>query len=195
MTAGTATSTEHKGNRSVRIGLSLMVALAIVFSAWYIAGREGLDELGQGGMNASLLPSIGDQAPDFTVTDLSGRERSLSEFEGQPVWLFFWGSWCPPCRAEMPDLQMAYEELQQEGVVVLAVSLDETAADAARFANLNHLTFTILSDPSRSGSHESYPIYSFPTHIFINPDGVIEMVALKPLNAESAIEYGHMIID
>ena len=77
MTAGTATSTEHKGNRSVRIGLSLMVALAIVFSAWYIAGRDGLDELGQGGMNASLLPSIGDQAPDFTVTDLSGRERSL----------------------------------------------------------------------------------------------------------------------
>jgi len=182
-------------NRNVRIGLSLLVALVIVVSAWLIAGRAGLSDLGKGGMNANLLPSVGEVAPDFKVTDLNGRERSLSEFHGQPVWVFFWGSWCPPCRSEMPDLQMAYQELQQHGVVVLAVSLDEPAADAARFSNLNQLTFTILSDPSRSGTHENYPIFSFPTHIFINPDGVIEAIALKPLNVDSALEYGALIID
>jgi peroxiredoxin len=76
---------------------------------------------------------------------------------------------------------------------MLAVSLDESAADAARFANLNRLTFTILSDPTRAGTHENYPIFSFPTHIFINPDGVIEAIALKPLNVESALEYGALI--
>jgi peroxiredoxin len=181
-------------NRNIRIGLSLLVALVIVTSAWWIAGREGLSDLGQGGMNANLLPAVGEVAPDFTVTDLNGRNRSLSEFAGQPVWINFWGSWCPPCRAEMPDLQMAYLELQKRGVVMLAISLDESAADAARFANLNRLTFTILSDPTRAGTNANYPIFSFPTHIFINPDGVIEAIALKPLNAETALEYGDMII-
>ena len=171
----------------------MLVALVIVVSAWWVAGREGLGDLGQGGMNANLLPSVGEVAPDFTVTDLNGQPRSLSDYAGQPVWINFWGSWCPPCRAEMPDLQVAYAELQKQGVVMLAVSLDETAADAARFANLNRLTFTILSDPSRSGTNANYPIFSFPTHIFVNPDGVIEAIALKPLNVESALQYGAMI--
>jgi peroxiredoxin len=184
-----------KSNRTVRIGLSLLVALVIVLSAWWIAGRQGLDDLGRGGMNANLLPSVGEVAPDFTVVDLSGQPRSLSDFAGQPVWINFWGSWCPPCRAEMPDLQMAYVELQRQGVVMLAVSLDETAAEAARFANLNRLTFTILSDPTRSGTSANYPIFSFPTHIFVNPDGVIEAIALKPLNVETALEYGAMILN
>lgn len=182
-------------NRNLRIGLSLLVALVIVASAWWVAGREGLSDLGQGGMNSNLLPAVGEMAPDFTVTDLSGQPRSLSDYAGQPVWINFWGSWCPPCRAEMPDLQMAYVELQRQGVVMLAISLDEPAADAARFANLNRLTFTILSDPSRTGTHTDYPIFSFPTHIFINPDGVIEAIALKPLNVESALEYGALITD
>lgn len=194
MAANAATESGTTSNRNIRIGLSLLVALVIVASAWWIAGREGLSDLGRGGMNASLLPSIGEVAPDFTVTDLNGNQRSLSEFKGQPVWIFFWGSWCPPCRAEMPDLQMAYQELQRDGVVVLAVSLDEPASEAARFSNLNQLTFTILSDPARTGTHANYPIFSFPTHIFINPDGVIEAIALKPLNVDSALEYGALII-
>lgn len=193
MTAPSIVEPGTKANKNVRIGLSLLVALVIVFSAWWIAGREGLDDLGRGGMNASLLPSVGEMAPDFTVVDLNGQPRSLSDYAGQPVWINFWGSWCPPCRAEMPDLQMAYIELQKQGVVMLAVSLDETAADAARFANLNRLTFTILSDPTRSGTSANYPIFSFPTHIFVNPEGVIEAIALKPLNVETALEYGAMI--
>jgi len=195
MTAATTTPTTDRSSRLIRIGLSLLVALAIVFSAWWIAGRNGLNELGSGGMNASLLPSVGEVAPDFTVVDLNGRPRSLSEFAGQPVWINFWGSWCPPCRAEMPDLQMAYEELQRQGVVMLAISLDEPAVDAARFANLNHLTFTILSDPTREGTSANYPIFSFPTHIFINPDGTVEVIALKELNVETALEYGARILD
>lgn len=193
MAATVVPKPDDKRARSVRIGLSLVVALVIVASAWWVAGREGLEDLGQGGMNSNLLPAVGEMAPDFTATDLSGAERSLSEFVGQPVWLFFWGSWCPPCRSEMPDLQVAYDELQHEGVVVLAVSLDEPASEAARFSNLNQLTFTVLSDPSRSGTNENYPIFSFPTHIFIGADGVIEAIALKPLNADSALEYGRLI--
>jgi peroxiredoxin len=186
---------EQGTNKLFRIGGSLLVALVIVFSAWWIAGREGIDELGDAGMNASLLPAAGDTAPDFTVYDLNGNPRSLSEFAGQPVWINFWGSWCPPCRAEMPDLQTAYQQLQPQGIVMLAISLDESATAAARFAHLNGVTFTVLSDPDRSATGAAYPIFNFPTHIFVNRDGTIERVALKPLSVAEAVEYGEEIIN
>lgn len=186
---------EQGVSRLFRIGGSLLVALVIVFSAWWIAGREGIDELGGAGMNANLLPAAGEVAPDFTVYDLNGRQRSLSEFAGQPVWINFWGSWCPPCRAEMPDLQTAYAQMQPQGIVMLAISLDESATDAGRFAARNGVTFTVLSDPDRSATGAEYPIYNFPTHIFVNRDGTVERVALKPLSVAEAVEYGEEIIN
>jgi cytochrome oxidase Cu insertion factor (SCO1/SenC/PrrC family) len=82
-----------------RIGLSLAVAFAIVFGAWYVVGQQNVSTLGSAGMNTQLLPKVGAVAPNFTVTDLVGNKVSLSDFKGQPVWLTFWGSWCPPCRA------------------------------------------------------------------------------------------------
>lgn len=197
--ASTSTTTapipDRGSGRLLRIGASLLVAFVIVFSAWWIAGREGIDELGNAGMNASLLPSVGDTAPDFTVYDLSGRQRSLSEFRGQPVWINFWGSWCPPCRAEMPDIQSAYEQLQPQGLVILAISVRESATDAARFAHLNGATFTILSDPDQSATGVAYPVFNFPTHIFVNRDGTIASIALKPLSVAEAIEHGEEIIN
>jgi peroxiredoxin len=194
-TTTSAQAPEQGMSRLLRIGGSLLVAFVIIFSAWWIAGREGIDELGDRGMNASLLPAVGDEAPDFTVYDLTGRQRSLSEFAGQPVWINFWGSWCPPCRAEMPDLQTAYQQLQPQGIVMLAISINESTTAAARFASLNGVTFTILSDPDRSATGAAYPVFNFPTHIFVNRDGTIERVALKPLSVAEAVEYGEEIIN
>jgi peroxiredoxin len=181
--------------RLFRIGGSLLVALVIIFASWWIAGREGIDELGNQGMNASLLPSVGDVAPDFTVPDPLGQLHSLSDYRGQPVWINFWGSWCPPCRAEMPDMQAAFAQVQPQGVILLAVSLDEPALDAQRFAARNGATFTVLSDPTRSYTGGAYPIYNFPTHIFINRDGTVERVVLNVMSTEEAVQYAQEIIN
>jgi cytochrome c biogenesis protein CcmG/thiol:disulfide interchange protein DsbE len=195
MATSTAQLPERGTGRLLRIGGSLLVAFVIIFSAWWIAGRQGIDDLGNAGMNASLLPAIGEQAPDFTVHDLTGRERSLSEFAGQPVWINFWGSWCPPCRAEMPDIQTAYQQMQPQGLVILAVSVRESATDAARFAHVNGATFMILSDPDQSATWTDYPVNNFPTHIFVNRDGTIASIALKPLSVADAVEHGEAIIN
>jgi peroxiredoxin len=181
--------------RLFRIGGSLLVALVIIFASWWIAGREGIDELGNQGMNASLLPSVGEQAPDFTVPDALGQLHSLSDYRGQPVWINFWGSWCPPCRAEMPDMQAAFAQVQPQGVILLAVSLDEPALDAQRFAARNGATFTVLSDPTRSYTGAAYPIYNFPTHLFINRDGTVERVVLNVMSTEEAVQYAQEIIN
>src|SRR5688572_16084959 len=98
-----------KRSRS-RVVVSVVLALAIVLGAWFVTGRQGFDSLGQGGVNQRLLPKAGEPAPDVTVTDILGNQVSLSDLQGKAVWLNFWGSWCPPCRAEMPEIQAAFEQ-------------------------------------------------------------------------------------
>ncbi len=176
-----------------RIGLSLTVAFAIVIGAWYVVGQQNVSTLGSAGMNTQLLPKVGSDAPNFTVADLLGNKVSLSDFKGQPVWLTFWGSWCPPCRAEMPDMVEAYKELQPKGVVMLAVSLDESPLNASNFAAINHATFIAYSDPDRSATGAAYPILNFPTHVFIGRDGKVKLLILKSMSVEEAVGYGNQI--
>lgn len=172
-----------------RVVVSLGLALAIIAAAWYLAGRQGIDDLGKGGINRQLLPREGEPAPDFTVTDILGNQVTLSSLRGKTVWLNFWGSWCPPCRAEMPDIQAAYEQLAPEGVVLLAISIGEDPMDAALFAARNNVTFPIYVDRYQDATGAGYPIYNFPTHIFIDPDGVVRHVVLTGVTAADVLSY------
>ncbi len=126
-------SAESKSPSRRQALIGLAVATLILLGGWFIAGKAGLDTIGQGGMNRDLLPKVGEEAPDFTVVSLDGQIVSLSDFRGQPVWINFWGAWCPPCRAEMPDIQAAYETLGPQGLVLLAVSLGDRPSEAAAF--------------------------------------------------------------
>ena len=173
-------------------GLAMAALLAV--AAWYVGGRAGFDQIGQGGTNLGLLPKVGQPAPDFFVGLTDGRLVRLAEFRGQPVWLNFWGSWCPPCRAEMPEMQAAHEELAPRGLVILAVSLDEPARQAADFAALNEVTFLVASDPRRVATGGSYPIFNFPTHILVDKDGTIRDVVLSELDKGEIVQKAQRIL-
>jgi thiol-disulfide isomerase/thioredoxin len=171
---------------------SIGLALAIVVAAWFLAGHQGFDTLGQGGVNQKLLPRAGEAAPDITVTEIvpnPGEQVSLSSLRGKTVWLNFWGSWCPPCRAEMPEIEAAYQQLAPEGVVLLAISLKEPWNDAALFAARNKVTFPIFTDQYQTDTGAAYPIYNFPTHIFIDPNGIVRHVVLSEMSVEEAVGY------
>ena len=125
-----------------------MVATLIVAAAMTIGARSGWDSIGSGGINQSLLPKVGEVAPDFETEDVFGNPVRLSQFRGQPVWLMFWGSWCPPCRAEFPDIQAAYAQLEPRGLRMLGVSLRESPIDAAAYAARTGATFLVLAIPT-----------------------------------------------
>lgn len=167
--------------------IGLAVVLALVAAAWLIGGRQGFDQIGQGGVNSRLLPRVGEVAPDLAALDADGNPILLSDFRGQSVWLNFWGSWCPPCRSEMPEMQAAWEQLAPTGMVLLAVSLDEPLEDAVRYAEMNGATYTIAADPYRRGT-AAYAIANFPTHILIGPDGVVRDVVLAELDRGQIVE-------
>jgi len=192
--------------------LAIMVTMvgAIMGIVWMIGERQGFESIGTGGINAQLLPKVGDLAPELFTLYADGQPMLLSDLKGYPVWINFWGSWCPPCRAEMPELIQAYDTLAPQGVVMLAISLREDPADAVAYAELNGATFPVLMDPSLvtdllDGSEDpdiariaadtrSWQINNYPTHIFIDRDGIVRAVVISPLSYESALTYGEMIL-
>lgn len=194
--AKTRQITSPRRRKGATLVTSLTVILLVFTGTWYVGQREGFASIGGGGTNLRLLPRAGDPAPDISVVSLTDKRRvRLSDYRGQPVWLNFWGSWCPPCRAEFPDLQTAYvEDLAPKGVVLLAIALDEPMEASAIYAFRNGGTFTVLSDPDRRDTGTAYPIANFPTHILIDRDGIVRAVILAPIDRQEIARAAQQII-
>jgi peroxiredoxin len=113
-------------------------------------------------------------APLFTLKTLDEKTVSLEDLRGQPIILNFWASWCPPCRAEMPDFQEAWQEYG--GTDLIIIGINATYQDSLRevnsFVNQNHLEFPILLDPDGRVSG-LYNIHSLPTTFIIDQEGII----------------------
>jgi peroxiredoxin len=74
---------------------------------------------------AGAIWAHADKAPDFSLKDLNGKTVKLADLKGKAVILDFWATWCPPCRAEIPDLNTLYKEYKKKGATIVGVALDE----------------------------------------------------------------------
>ncbi|MBT2655969.1 redoxin domain-containing protein [Bacillus sp. ISL-18] len=115
--------------------------------------------------------SIGAAAPDFELKTLTGDNVKLSDLKGKKVMLNFWATWCPPCKAEMPEMEQFSKQLNKD-TVILAVNIDPQL-DVQGFVNENKITFPILLD-AEDKVNEAYQILSIPTTYFINSKGIIQ---------------------
>ena len=85
------------------------------------------------------------EAPDFELEDLEGTTMTLASYRGKLVFLNFWATWCPPCRAEMPSMQELYDNLGGETFEVVAVDLQESNKTVQGFIDEFGFTFSIFS--------------------------------------------------
>jgi peroxiredoxin len=113
-------------------------------------------------------------APDFSLMDMDGEQHSLSDYRGQVIMLNFWATWCPPCRREIPSMESIFQDLGEQGFVVLAVNEFEEPDHV--FAYMGQLSvipnFPILFDTD-SKVAQLYGVKGLPTTLLIDKQGQI----------------------
>lgn len=116
---------------------------------------------------------------DMTLKDQYGVEHTLSDYKGKVIFLNFWATWCPPCRAEMPDIQALYEKYGEnsEDVIVLGVAApkmgnEQDVAGITKFLSDNQYNYPVLMDETWQ-SFQDYQLTAFPTTFMINKEGQI----------------------
>ena len=112
----------------------------------------------------------GKAAPALELSDMDGKAWSLSALKGQPVMLNFWASWCEPCRAEMPSLELLATRHERAGLLVLAVNYKETAPVIKRFFDMRPFSLPILLDRDGAAAAAWTPRV-FPTTVLIDRHG------------------------
>lgn len=136
---------------------------------------------------------VGDEAPDFVLTDMNGEKHQLSEYKGQGVFLNFWGTWCKPCEREFPLMDKQYQEVKDQGLQILAVNIGESDFVVQKYIDRKGLTFPVLIDDNKSVM-ETYNINPLPTTILINPEGKIEKIITGEMSEESIKQYMEQIM-
>lgn len=119
------------------------------------------------------------EALDFTLYDQYGKEHKLSDYRGKKVFLNFWATWCPPCRAEMPHIEDLYKEYEKNSkdVIILGVASPNVGKEGDQqyiedFLKENNYTFPVVFDDGGMLSYQ-YGFSSLPSTLIIDEDGYI----------------------
>ena len=122
----------------------------------------------------------GKPAPALGLTDLDGKAWNLSALRGQVVVLNFWASWCEPCRAEMPSLELLAAQHERDGLTILAVNYKESLPTVKRFLETLPFSLPILLDRDGNATGDWTPRI-FPTTVLIDRAGVPRQSVLGEL--------------
>ncbi len=170
----------------IRAGLFSVIAVVTVWVAFGSGSRdtgtaEAQAEARQHDAEAvaELLRSVGIQpysGPqrriDFDLENLAEESRSLSDYRGRLLFLNFWATWCPPCIEEMPSMQRLSDQLQGDGLSMVAVNVQEGRDDIRPFVDELGLRFEILLD-RRGQTGQAYGVRGLPTTVLLDREGYV----------------------
>lgn len=160
--------------RQARQGLSskalerlILASVIVVLVGVIVAGWSRSDAAIDAGAGTTGTP-----APDFTVPRLGGGTITLADYRGQVVLVNFWATWCPPCRAEMPELEAVYRQHRDAGFVILGVDQAEDEATVRDFVAERGFSWTFALDRDGAVSRD-YGALGLPTSVLIDREGRI----------------------
>lgn len=155
----------------MKINILILIVIFILASGWgvYTQQKPPQFDIKQAGTDNEVTQYL--KAPNFTYTDVQGKEGDLYDYKGQVVLLHFWATWCAPCLVEFPEL-MALADQKQDNLVVLAVSTDHDPEAIPRFLNRFNLNipdnFIIIPDENKSITQDLYQTFKLPETFLID---------------------------
>jgi len=122
----------------------------------------------------------GKPAPDFTVTDIDGKEHKLSAYRGKNVMIIFWATWCPPCRMEIPHLIELRKTVSEDKLAMLAISIidiqrAETPEKVKTLVKDSPINYTVISTDISTVPAPFNLVTGIPASFFIDPQGNIKL--------------------
>jgi len=145
-------------NRWVKLGLLVVMALV----AMQVLFRPGGSRIAQG-----------TSAPPLALKDLEGRHVDLEALRGQVVLVNFWATWCPPCRAEIPELAELWREQKDHCFNLLGVAEESPAAELAIASR--SIPYPVLTDP-RGEAAMAWSVMGFPSSFLVDTQGTVVRV-------------------
>lgn len=128
----------------------------------------------------AAIPQVGEEAPDFTLPTLEGKNLQLSKLISNPggtkaVVLSFFATWCKPCQYELPELEKIHQQYKDKGIKLVAISIDDEAGteDIKKFVKRLGVTFPVVWD-QEGKTARSYGVRPIPNTFVIGPDRKIE---------------------
>jgi len=179
---------QFMSRKSIRIGLGIIVVVGAV--AVVSASTGGKVTSGDNQIQAGYT---GVKVPDFTLSAVRGgvvREPWLGH---KPTVVFFFASWCPPCRAEIPTIAkyLNAHHLGDGRVSFIGLDGDTYESSALSFINKDHVNFPVGFNPSDSVIEDDFKINDFPDTEFVSAKGVIQRVhfgAITPAELSQGVE-------
>ncbi|MGG3005484.1 TlpA disulfide reductase family protein [Geobacillus stearothermophilus] len=184
---------ENKGRRNAMTQLALgvmmvSIAVASIFNNQQEEGKIKPKPVVSTSLDSGKIgTNKGEVAPDFELLSITGDKIKLSDLRGKTVILNFWATWCPPCRAEMPEMQKFYENNKNNNVEILAVNLtnSERGPDAVNdFVKNKGVTFKVVLD-EQGDIGNLYGAITIPTSYIIDKNGVIRDKYIGPMSYET----------
>ncbi len=142
----------------------------------------------------SVRPDNAVKAPDFTLATVDGNWVTLKSLKGKVILLNFWGTWCAPCRKEIPDLNQLYDKYNGDGLEIVGITLSSgSPADIKKFMEEWKMNYIVLTDIKGNetqmvtqlyGKATGRPINGIPTTFIIDREGYIVKSYIGPRTEE-----------
>ncbi|RME07005.1 MAG: TlpA family protein disulfide reductase [Anaerolineae bacterium] len=163
------------------------LALILVALGWLLANGNAAANDSATTSSAdfvSAIPAAVDfPAPDLQLSDLQGNPVALTDLRGQYVLVNNWATWCPPCRAEMPELEAFYQAHKGENFVIIGISAGDTQAQVVDFVNRMGISFPMWLDPGEKALR-AFRTNSLPSSFVIDPQGQVRLAWTGAISKE-----------
>ncbi|MFZ5800415.1 MAG: TlpA disulfide reductase family protein [Candidatus Omnitrophota bacterium] len=148
-----------------------LVSLSIILTIGYL-----LLGLVTGNLSASAEEVfLNKKAPEFILEDINSEKLNLKDLCGKPILLEFWATWCPICRAAIPEVNKLYADYKEEGLIILGINIMGNKTKVDPFSKKEGIKYRVLLD-SNGEVAEMYGVLGVPTRVLIDKDCSIRYI-------------------